>query len=552
MPFNDLGALAQWNPSTNSPKLVSGKGQEGMIYRCSAAATRALDDNSEWNANDLVAYSALMGKWFRLGPANISTDAEILAGTDNQKVVTPKKLKTLMDTWGFVSVKAYGATGDGVTDDTLACQAAIDAAAGKVLLWPSGVYKVTQLTVRAATQWWGLDPSASRIERFGTAQNDLITATSIGWVSFNNLHLRGGDVSTALPVGNASFNLCTHFSFHNCYFDQFYVLGLAFQGSTFVDVDNCWFFKTNSDHALNQGFLNGIFTGPSNNISVRNSYFSNCGNIIQGQSIVFENNVATNWGYGAGVSTGLGAGHEFARIAFNYLSSATGIDADGFSLKGIENWSPYSTVIGNICNGNSGPGIYHAGKNGSVVGNVCLNNDTLGEAFIGGINIAYSTADLNGSGTVVSGNRCADSGPGTQDYGCVVSALCNDVSIRGNSFNGNVIAPYVVQGGSNPSIQYEDWYVPIYKAADFTVAPTDRYLLNGKGGSGCVVTLPPAANYPGRPITIMNWQAQTVTSASANVLPPTGGVGTAILAATAGKWATLVSDGAYWLVMGYN
>jgi hypothetical protein len=44
---------------------------------------------------------------------------------------------------GIVSVKDFGARGDGVTDDTAAIQAAITACANKTLSFPSGNYKVT-------------------------------------------------------------------------------------------------------------------------------------------------------------------------------------------------------------------------------------------------------------------------------------------------------------------------------------------------------------------------------------------------------------------------
>lgn len=43
----------------------------------------------------------------------------------------------------FVSVKDFGAVGDGVTDDTAACTAAI--ATGKSVFWPEGVYKVAPI-----------------------------------------------------------------------------------------------------------------------------------------------------------------------------------------------------------------------------------------------------------------------------------------------------------------------------------------------------------------------------------------------------------------------
>lgn len=91
--------------------------------------------------------------------------------------------------------------------------------------------------------------------------------------------------------------------------------------------------------------------------------------------------------------------------------------------------------------------------------------------------------------------------------------------------------------------------VPVTKTGDFTVAATESWLINNKAGSACVVTLPAAASFPGREIMITNYQAQTADSVSANVVPLGGGAaGTAILSATAGRWATLVSDGTNWVI----
>jgi hypothetical protein len=92
--------------------------------------------------------------------------------------------------------------------------------------------------------------------------------------------------------------------------------------------------------------------------------------------------------------------------------------------------------------------------------------------------------------------------------------------------------------------------VPVTKTADFTVATNENWLINNKAGSSCTVTLPSAASFPGREIMLLNYQAQTVLSASSNVVPLAGGAaGTAILAGTAGKWAKLISDGSNWLLM---
>jgi hypothetical protein len=99
----------------------------------------------------------------------------------------------------------------------------------------------------------------------------------------------------------------------------------------------------------------------------------------------------------------------------------------------------------------------------------------------------------------------------------------------------------VVNGGSGAVVT---------QTADFTVADTNGWLINNKTGSTCVVTLPIASLWPTRRLTFKNLQAQTVVSASSNVAPIGSATpGTAILPATVGAWATLVSDGTNWVVM---
>lgn len=94
---------------------------------------------------------------------------------------------------------------------------------------------------------------------------------------------------------------------------------------------------------------------------------------------------------------------------------------------------------------------------------------------------------------------------------------------------------------------------PVTKTGDFTVAGAEDVLICNKSGSACVVTLPAAATWSGRKITIKTIQAQAVTSASSNVVPLAGGAaGTAILTGTAGKYADLVSDGTNWVIMAAN
>jgi hypothetical protein len=94
---------------------------------------------------------------------------------------------------------------------------------------------------------------------------------------------------------------------------------------------------------------------------------------------------------------------------------------------------------------------------------------------------------------------------------------------------------------------------PVTKTADFTVAAGETWLINNKSGSSCTVTLPTPSTSTGRVLNFQNYQAQTLVSASSNVVPLAGGAaGTAILQAVAGANATLVSDGTSWIMTKYD
>lgn len=90
----------------------------------------------------------------------------------------------------------------------------------------------------------------------------------------------------------------------------------------------------------------------------------------------------------------------------------------------------------------------------------------------------------------------------------------------------------------------------VTKTANFTLADTEGWVINNKSGSTCTVTLPAASSWGGRSVVFKNLQAQPLVSASSNVAPiGSATLGTAILPATVGAWATLVSDGTNWVVM---
>ncbi len=152
---------------------------------------------------------------------------------------------------------------------------------------------------------------------------------------------------------------------------------------------------------------------------------------------------------------------------------------------------------------------------------------------------------------------------GTSAQGTIWKGAVFGIQIRGVTGSGGDFSLFDAAGTqvlvippSSGGVSFAGWFgrgAPVTKTADFTVASTENWLINNKAASTCTVTLPTASTFGGREIMINNYQAFTVVSASSNVITQTGtGPGTAILAATAGKWATLVSNGTNWVIMQSN
>ena len=155
-----------------------------------------------------------------------------------------------------------------------------------------------------------------------------------------------------------------------------------------------------------------------------------------------------------------------------------------------------------------------------------------------------SVTQVSGTGSV---NGITLRGTVTTSGSLTLGGTLSDVNI-GTQTSGNLdlatrvtgVLP-IANGGSG---------VLATKTADFTLADDEGWIINNKSGSTCTATLPAASAWLGRVVTFKNLQAQTLVSASSNVVPiGTATPGTAILAATVGVWATLVSDGTNWVVM---
>ena len=177
---------------------------------------------------------------------------------------------------------------------------------------------------------------------------------------------------------------------------------------------------------------------------------------------------------------------------------------------------------------NGGTGASTAARARSNLGAGTVNR-VIGTGYASGLSLV---GDITDEGTIsLQGTVSVDSGD-------IVGTIDLTSQVAG-------ILP-ITNGGTGMAARY----TVATKTADFTVADTEGWLINNKSGSTCTVTLPDASAWGGRQVTFKNLQAQTLVSASSNVAPIGSATpGTAILPATVGAWATLVSDGTNWVVM---
>lgn len=111
--------------------------------------------------------------------------------------------------------------------------------------------------------------------------------------------------------------------------------------------------------------------------------------------------------------------------------------------------------------------------------------------------------------------------------------------------NGAVAAPTTALSGQ--WVPREAMGVVKTVTADYTVVSTDKTVINNRAATNTLTLLPAnACKYC--TLRVVTITANTVVSASSNVVPRAGGAaGTAILAATAGAWADLESNGVNWV-----
>lgn len=150
---------------------------------------------------------------------------------------------------GFISVKDYGAKGDGVTNDTAAIQAAIDSGY-KTIWFPDGEYLFTPplLVNQNGLTLWGAGPlsgpalKGSKLVPTATASSAIKVASTgnVSILEFRSLELSGNATCTdGIEFGNVAGNFYANaINIYNCYIHGFTAIG-----SSGLKINNAWWFN---------------------------------------------------------------------------------------------------------------------------------------------------------------------------------------------------------------------------------------------------------------------------------------------------------------------
>ena len=481
------------------------------------------------------------------GIVELATAAETTTGTDATRAVHPAGLTAaltftqagtgakprsydskLKDT---ISVKDFGAVGDGVADDTAAFQAAVNAASGKILIAPDGTsYKLGPITLQSNSEY-----------RFGNAIFYPAPSAKDTWLldvtGKTKIKIVGGVFSVAAytPAGTYSPPYSTvGTSWPNGY----YYGGTAIHinsGSSYIDVSECRF----------EGQLTGVNVYDSSFCSVRHTTHYNgmaaCAAVVSVpgtsvQGIQFTDNTVIGGGddgFLLSCTNASGVCHVYSSVVSrNYMDksrlfpsgtvSATGIRTgyhgtggtgdiyscvisdnimrDMVSVGMIVSHTCDTVISGNTVQSFKGGPAYQftdsstplAGSHGiTFVGNTCSNpagayravdvnylkNSTFSNNRLVGLSPDSALGGTGNQHNTFSGNVFANaSGPAIR-----LTGASDFNSFSGNSFGGTS-SPYLIPVGSNDVVG-NNTEIPLLRqedlGSDSTIQPVcglDSYI----------------------------------------------------------------------------
>lgn len=359
-----------------------------------------------------------------------------------------------------------------------------------------------------------------------------------------------------------------------------------------IGVLNTWAAVTTPTGSALFGFLRGNSTTPAGGLEpnavlagseVDNGKHPYAAFINDNSDVTnaFKNGVvvlsATDYGVRVGDPVGLHASRWITPTRpFAYYDASQGLRWSVNSAGTVANTVPTDTIGYSFTDGTR-VGILFPSASGIVIGSqtahsvilIANNAAALTLSSAGALRLnAYTSGGLVTDG---SGNVTATAAP------TFATSITSPLHIGGSGTTGTQLTlqtttgngttdALVIKGGNNGATTFATFTsdsaifvgststsIPVTKTGTSgSQGVTDSALIINASGS-YTLTLLSAATYTGRWLRIKSIAAQTIVSASSNVVPiDTATAGTAILSATAGKWAILQSNGTNWVIMASN
>ncbi len=348
----------------------------------------------------------------------------------------------------FVSLKQFGCKCDGATDDAAAFLAAATWGTGRRLYVPVGTCVIgssCNIPVGNNVSLEGDAAGGSIIKAASSLtfnNNNLVLWNSASYFSVKNITFdfnnRPVTVGSEALIGMLN---CTNFIVEGCKFLHITSVGLGLNGTRMFWVQKNYFQKDAAAATYNQGLLVSSAAQQAQDGFIERNISDNTGFFVCFLRGAVARNTIRNWKFGGGITFQSDSNNSGLYSVFeNICYGGSGTDVNATNCLGLEMWGFASRVIGNICHSNAGHGIFIGGQFAHVSANICYNNGQIGGD---GINLGYTSAGVNASYAVITGNRCFDvQGIKTQNYGInEASASLTDIHYSANHLLTNKVAP---------------------------------------------------------------------------------------------------------------